>query len=219
MQHTIHQFFFRFNGKELRDYPMFVASHKAFKHARGWRYKLWNEKSVEHLCKSMYPQLWATYTRLRYPIQRVDLAKYMVADTFGGIISDLDVLPMCHVNKIVDGSTPYVFDRCSRHGIIANDFFYVAPGQGLPGLVEYSKTNLGRVDAIPAYSQRKMRYVFQTTGPDFFTRYVKRAGLIEYVQAISNRSFLDPKQSHRNIWSADPKLEIVHHLSWVPQLY
>ena len=93
-----------------------------------------------------------------------------------GLIADLDVLPRCHVSKIVAGNMPYVFDRCSRQGIIANDFFDAGPS-GLPGIFEYFKRNLARVNSIPAYEQRKMRYVFQTCGPDFFTRYLKRAGL------------------------------------------
>ena len=218
MQHTIHQIFFRFNGNEFRDYPVFVASHNAFKRMRGWRYKLWNEQDVEQLCRAQYPGLLETYRGLKYDIQRVDIAKYLIADSLGGVVVDLDVMPLTHISNIV-ADRPYVFDRCSRKGVVANDFFYVAPGQGLPGLVDYFKANLERVGAIPVYEQRKMRYVFHTTGPDFFTRYLKRAGLREYVQALSNRSFLDQRQSHRHIRSPAPKLDIVHHLSWVPQLH
>ena len=216
MERTIHQIFFRFDSRKLRDYPVFVASHKAFKRMRGWTYKLWNEKDVEQLCRTHYPGLWKTYRGLKYDIQRVDVAKYLLADSLGGVIVDLDVIPLTHISNIVAGR-PYVFDRCSRNGIIANDFFYVGAG-GLPGIEAYFKKNLARINAIDAYKQRKMRYIFHSTGPDFFSRYLKRAGLARHVQSLSNRSFLNPKQSHRNVRSTDPKLEIVHHLSWVPQL-
>ena len=215
---TIHQIFFNFDDRSLQDYPTFAASHAAFRRMRGWRYRLWNEKSVERLCKSRFPQLWVTYRRLRYPIQRVDLAKYMIAHAHGGLIADLDVLPRCHVSKIVAGNRPYVFDRCSRQGIIANDFFYAGPG-GFLGIFEYFKRNLARVNSIPAYAQRKMRYVFQTSGPDFFTRYLKRAGLVRYVRAMSNRTFLDRKERHRKVKAARPYIDVIHHLSWVQQLY
>ena len=217
MERTIHQIFFRFDGRSMRDYPVFVASHDAFKRMRGWTYKLWNEKDVEQLCRAQYPRLWKTYRGLKYDIQRVDIAKYLIADSLGGVVVDLDVMPLTHISNIIDGR-PYVFDRCSRKGIIANDFFFVKPGAGLPGLVDYFKKNLVRVNGIPAYNQREMRYVFQSYGPDFWSRYLKRAGLARHVQSLSNRFFLDPKQSHRIVRSTDPKLEIVHHLSWVPQL-
>ena len=212
----VHQIFFQFDERRLRDYPMFVSARNAFKNMRGWRYRLWGEQAVEKLCKTRYPQLWCTYRRLRYDIQRVDLAKYMIADAYGGVISDLDVLPRCHLSEVV-GSRPYVFDSCSRRGIIANDFFYVGPG-GLPGFSEYFKQNLARIRTIPAYRQRKFRYVFHTTGPDFFTRYVKRAGLHSYVRTLSHRTFLDPKERHRNVSAAKAYIAVVHHLSWAPQL-
>ena len=63
-----------------------------------------------------------------------------------------------------------------------------------------------------------MRYVFNTTGPDFFTRYLKRTGLTRYAARLSARSFLDPRQKHREVVSPGAKLDIVHHLSWLPQL-
>ena len=213
---SIHQIFFQFDDRQLEDFPVFIASHNAFRRMRGWRYCLWNEKAVERLCRSKYPQIWSTYRRLKYDIQRVDLAKYMIADTFGGVVADLDVIPRCHLDKIV-GENAYLFDRCSRPNIIANDFFYIGAG-GLPGIFEYFTKNLARVNAIPAYQQRKMRYVFHTTGPDFFTRYLRRRGLRDYVQAISNRTFLDPKKMHRSVSTDNPQIDVIHHLSWASQL-
>ena len=158
MERTIHQIFFRFDARSMRDCPVFVASHNAFKQMRGWAYKLWNEKDVEQLCHARYPRLWKTYRGLKYDIQRVDIAKYLIADSVGGVVVVMDVMPLTHISNIVDGR-PYVFDRCSRKGIIANDFFYVGAG-GLPGIEAYIKKNLARINAIDAYKQRKMRYIF-----------------------------------------------------------
>ncbi len=92
---------------------MFVQSHDAFKSIPGWRHKLWNEAQVERLIRKHRPELWETYRSLEHPIMRVDFAKYLIADAVGGIVADLDVIPLCHPNRIVDGR-PYVFDRCSR---------------------------------------------------------------------------------------------------------
>ena len=207
----IHQIFFSFDNRQLNDFPVFVRSHEDFRNM-GWEYKLWNERDAEELCLDRYPHIWETYKGLPYDIQRVDLAKYMIVDTYGGVFSDLDVLPKCHLSEFVNAQ-PYVFDRCSRANTIANDFFYVGPA-GLPGLFDYFLSNLSRVNAIPVYRQRKMRYVFHTTGPDFFTRYLKRSGLNIHTVAISDRTFLDSRQRHRSVNSPNPFLEIVHHLSW-----
>ena len=217
LRKKIHQIFFKFDKRQLEDFPVFMASHNAFKRMRGWRYCLWDEQAVERLCRTRYPQIWSTYRRLKYDIQRVDLAKYMIADAYGGVVADLDTLPRCHVDNII-GENPYLFDRCSRPNIIANDFFYIGGAGGLPGIFDYFTKNLARVNAIPVYQQRKMRYVFHTTGPDFFTRYLKLRGLRDYVQAISNRTFLDPKQRYRSVSTDNPQIDVIHHLSWASQL-
>lgn len=212
----IHQIFFRFDTRTLYDYPCFVRSHNAFKDmGGGWEYRLWDESCAESLCQTEYPELWDTYKTLK-PIQRVDLAKYMIADTCHGIVSDFDVIPLVHADDIV-GHRPYLFDRCSRKHVVCNDFMYVGEG-GLPGITEYFLENLERIEGIPCYEQRRMRKIFQTSGPDFFTRYLKRAGLCKYVEAISSRSFLDPKEKHRSVCAPSLKLDIVHHLSWLPQV-
>jgi len=213
----IHQIFFRFDGRRLQDYPVFVQSRRAFESMQGWRYKLWREAGVARLCRNHYPQLWNLYKTLPYDIQRVDLAKYMIVDWYGGAFSDLDIIPRCSLDQIV-GAEPYVFDRCSRKHVIANDFFYAGQRHRLPGIFAYFEENLKRIDAIPAYKQRRFRYVCHTTGPDFFTRYLKRAGLAEYLTALSNRFFLDPEQRHRHVRARDPKIDVYHHVSWASQL-
>ena len=129
------------------------------------------------------------------------------------VIADLDVMPLRHLDEFIP-TQPYLFDRCSRANVIANDFFYVGDG-GLPDIFEYFVSNLARVDAIPCYKQRLLRYVFHVSGPDFWTRYLKRQGLDRFVMALSDRTFLEKGQEHRNVTTATPYLNIIHHLSWV----
>ena len=78
--------------------------------------------------------------------------------------------------------------------------------------------NLARIRTIPIYAIWKMRYVFQTTGPDFFTRYLKMAKLNHYAKCLSSRTFLDSRQDHRARQNPDGKLKIIHHLSWKPHV-
>ena len=76
----------------------------------GWEYCLWDEDKAEKLCQSVYPDLWNAYRSLKYAIQRVDLAKYMIADSCGGVVPDLDVIPLSHLDSFV-GEEQYCFDR------------------------------------------------------------------------------------------------------------
>jgi len=117
----------------------------------------------------------------------------------------------------VVGTSDYLFDRCSRKGVIANDFFYVGSG-GLPGIADFLLANVARVDAIPAYKERRLRYIFQSTGPDCFTRYLTAVGLAGYTRALSNRTFLDPAQRHRDVRARGAAIDVIHHLSWADQV-
>ena len=183
---------------------------------KGFSYKLWDEKEVNKLCKAAYPEFWPTYKRLQYKIQKVDMAKYMIADasSSGSWVIDLDVLPKHNLDVLLKDDAPYIFDRCSRKNIIANDIFYVGPG-GLPGILDYCTRNLERVNNIDAYNTRKMRYIFQTTGPDFFTRYLKQTGLSVYTLALSDRTFLEARERHRDVKAKRSYVDVIHHLSWV----
>ena len=209
---AIHQFYFDFGIGQLSDNRIFQQSNQEFQDMKGWTYKLWTESEVYHLCKTQFPDSINVYSSL-IPIQRLDLAKYMVAHTYGGVIVDLDVLPLKHLDTFI--CQPYLFDRCSRKNIIANDFFYVGC-QGLPGIVEYFCENLDRVNKIEIYKIWKMRYIFQTSGPDFFSRYLKKNNLDKFTKRLSTRVF--PFSSKRNIVNPDPYLYIEHQLSWTNTL-
>ena len=208
----VHQLFFDFDGRKMEDFPLFLRSQESFhRMADGWEYTLWGEAEIERLCRERYPAFWPTYNALPYKIQQLDAAKYMLLDT-GGLVSDLDVLVSAPLDEIL-GDAPYVFDRCSRKNVVANDFLYVGPG-GLPGILDYFVENLARLERVAVYRHWKMRYIFQTGGPDFFTRYLKRAGLLAYVRALSHRTFLDPKERRREVGDRDAKVRVIHHLSW-----
>ena len=97
MIRRVHQIFFDIDGKTLNDYPMFVRSRNLFSDMPGWRYTLWKEQPVEKLCRDRYPRLWPVYQNLKHQIQKIDLAKIMICDAFGGCFSDLDVLPCVHL--------------------------------------------------------------------------------------------------------------------------
>jgi mannosyltransferase OCH1-like enzyme len=62
---------------------------------KGWKYRIWNESSVYALIRHHRPSLLPTYDGLDLAILRVDMAKYLIADVFGGVVADLDIIPIC----------------------------------------------------------------------------------------------------------------------------
>lgn len=55
-----------------------------------WEYRLWTDEDNRDLVERSYPQLLSFYESLRYPILKVEFAKLLYLDKFGGLYVDLD---------------------------------------------------------------------------------------------------------------------------------
>lgn len=64
-----------------------------------WKYILWNDLMVYNMIKDYYPFFLETYLNYKYPIQRVDAAKYFILHRYGGIYVDLDLYPNEPIDK------------------------------------------------------------------------------------------------------------------------
>lgn len=56
----------------------------------GFEYRLWTDRDLDALVEERFPHLLALYRGYRHPICRVDLGRYLVLKTFGGVYADLD---------------------------------------------------------------------------------------------------------------------------------
>ena len=60
----------------------------------GWRYMLWTDEDNLEFVRSKYPEFLDLYLYWPYPIQRVDMVRYLILDYYGGIYCDLDQQPL-----------------------------------------------------------------------------------------------------------------------------
>ena len=56
----------------------------------GWSYRLWTDAENRQLVASRYPWLLRMYDGYESPIQRADVARYVIAHAHGGVYADLD---------------------------------------------------------------------------------------------------------------------------------
>ena len=73
-------------------------------------YHLWSAAEVESLVKQRYPQFWDMYCNVRYPIMRCDIGRLCIIHAYGGLYSDLDVLP----NREIYTQVPFAVSRVSK---------------------------------------------------------------------------------------------------------
>ena len=56
----------------------------------GWEYRLWTDAENRALVASHHPSLLSMYDGYESPIQRADMARYVIAHAHGGVYADLD---------------------------------------------------------------------------------------------------------------------------------
>lgn len=170
----IHQIYGLFNdGKEMP--PLFQASSKAWSEycdKNNHIYKLWNKEQVEELINT-YTDLKYFYD-VKYPVMKCDIARFIIVYQFGGLYVDLDVLPNKESIDIQEDKLTlckYINKKelCDIEIIYSpkyNKLLYEYVSDYIPKQIE-------KKDKIDIYKNWKIRYIFQTTGPQSFIRFIK----------------------------------------------
>lgn len=59
-------------------------------HNPQWQYILWNEAMGDLLMQTHYPEYYQMYKEAEYPIMKIDILRYCILDTYGGLYADID---------------------------------------------------------------------------------------------------------------------------------
>jgi mannosyltransferase OCH1-like enzyme len=72
--------------------PYWLAKYVAswIKFNPKWEYVFWTDNDIEGLLSNKFPELIDVYVRLPINIMKIDLARYCIMKTYGGIYVDLD---------------------------------------------------------------------------------------------------------------------------------
>jgi len=170
----VHQIYGLYDdGKEMP--PLFQASNKAWREycdKNNHIYKLWDKKQVEELIDT-YANL-KYYYGVKYPIMKVDIARFIIIYQFGGLYVDLDVLP--NKEKIdIDENKLCLCKYVNKKEMCDIEMIY-APKQYFllwEFVALYVPKQIEEKDNIDIYKKWRVRYVFQTTGPQSFIRFIK----------------------------------------------
>ena len=164
----------------------------------GAEYHLWNASEVESLMKQRYPQFWDMYRLVRYPIMRCDICRIAILHTYGGLYSDLDVLPNRSSYEQASLALPRVQVLKKRKSaamknelsakkettcVKAHTYLemeVVIGEQGNPVFIRWLEHIQREIECKPYakknsfWYQARMRYVYNTTGPRSMARFLRR---------------------------------------------
>lgn len=180
----IHQIYGLWDDKPMN--ALFTASHKAWVEycdKNNYIYKLWDKKQVEELIDT-YSELKSLYYSVKYPVMKCDIARFVILYQFGGLYTDLDVLPL--VDKLTIDENKLTFCKYINKGNYHNhccdiEMIY-SPKYNtilyewilfIPELIKHRSVSLPE--------SWEVRFIFHTTGPAGFRNFLKhKNNKIEY---------------------------------------
>jgi mannosyltransferase OCH1-like enzyme len=66
-----------------------------------YQYILWTDEDLEQLVSTAYPWALKVFLELPYGIQRADMGRVFVLHSFGGVYSDLDIVPKRSITPLI----------------------------------------------------------------------------------------------------------------------
>ena len=210
----VHQMYGLF-GDDKPMTPLFETSHQKWQavaktmHAV---YHLWSAAEVESLVKQRYPQFWDMYCNVRYPIMRCDIGRLCILHAFGGLYSDLDVVPnrasyaqvplavsrvheWAHSQEKVAGSQGK--RKLSEQGFLEMEVIVGTAGNSvfLDWLEHIQQEIASKPYDCPKsfWHSARMRYVYNTTGPVSMQRFFRLSAKVEGMTFISSTWFKQTK--------------------------
>lgn len=177
----VSQIFYTFKSKDnkppktLQDYPIYELSIEKFKKLTNNYYLLNDNKKADKLMKK-YNEFYDMWKNARFDIMKVDILRFILLYERGGIVSDLDIIPITNnLNEIVkdipdDKIVIYTpKDEFNYELIISkkgNELFLE--------FLRYVKKQIAEKNKIDVYKSWKARYVVHTTGPRSFKRFYEK---------------------------------------------
>lgn len=168
----IHQIFGLLGDTEMNE--LFTQSHRdyvAFCKKNDYEYILWNKEMCDNLIDE-YLDYKELYNSVRYSIMKVDIIRFLILHKHGGLYADLDTKPVCECLKSSTFISAYKVGLKREH----YEMEIIQSIKSHPYLLEfldYIKTQIKEKDKIEVYEKWKCRYVYQTTGPHSFNRFLK----------------------------------------------
>ena len=177
----IHQ---TWKSSDLPDRYRTLAGSWTRSHPR-WQWRLWTDADNLRLVEQEFPELLALYQSYPYPIQRIDMIRYLILYRFGGLYVDLDFECFKPVDPLLSGQTCVLSLEASAHNsvhgtrrIVSNAFMAAVPEHPLFAAV---------IKDLQSHRSRQTqpdRIVLDTTGPMMLTRVVDRFGSSPGIQVL-----------------------------------
>jgi len=173
----VHQIFGLLGDDELPELFK-INQQKTLKWCKdnNYSYRLWDKKSSDLLIKK-YPEFIDLYNNAKYDIMRVDIIRFLILHYYGGLYLDMDCIP--NIDKLKDSNFIVAYKKGKSREHFEIEVLQSYPcNHILTNYLNYVKEQIEEKDKIKVYESWKARYVYQTTGPFSFNRFIKKNKII-----------------------------------------
>lgn len=144
----------------------------------GWKVVLWTDEDNRKYIQKQHPYFLQTYDSFPYNIQRADAIRCFILRDFGGVYSDMDILPIKNIEPYLKGvSADAILVYSGNVDTYTNSFMASRQGSPFWDLLIEEMMN----GEVPWYAMVKHTYIMETTGPGLLNRVAK-----SYLGTIAN---------------------------------
>jgi len=138
------------------------SSPQAWKmHHPDWTWVLWTDKDIYDYIDLKHKEFNIVLRNFKYGIQKADAIRYFILHDFGGIYSDLDLLPKRNIEGYINNGEKLYFLFSPNMNVFTNFFMASSKGENIWKLVWKRLFN----PVIPNWAIGKHLEVMYTTGP------------------------------------------------------
>ena len=127
------------------------------------------------------PDIMRLYQKVKYGVQRCDIARFLILYRYGGMYADLDTFPNRRTYPQVSLGLPKIASRAPRQDAEWEMEVVIATrgNNALLGIIanmaqNYKARLTGKY--VTYYRKRPCRFIYQTTGPKALSRHLKTTG-------------------------------------------
>jgi len=147
-----------------------------------YKYKLWNADQCDKLVKKYSPE-FDYYFDTRFEIMKVDIIRFLILYDQGGIYLDMDVvLNTYNLNYLFDYPNElytcyyyyYPTQKDNKRLVDIEVLATINPKNNvIKQYLNYIPTQILEKENMDWYEKCKIRFIFNTTGPNAFRRFLK----------------------------------------------
>mgnify|MGYP003635298435 FL=1 len=189
----IHQIYGLFD--DGKDMPVLFKTNKnlviEWCKVNSYTYFFWDKKCCDRLINK-YPEFKEMYYSVKYPVQKVDIIRFLILHYYGGLYMDLDVFPKKDL-VLEDYDFAVCNTQTNRNKKYEMEVLQSCVGNPiLTEFLRYVKTQILEKDEIDIYDQWKCRYIYQTTGPMSLCRFLKNKKYNELNYKVNTYNLNNP---------------------------